>query len=243
MEKNKEFFINHFKSLLSECKNLQKQLAAANYSKRDKFTAWIRRRQKLEMTEDICHEIELDYFDKNDLKKIIQIICNELLKLIPPRKRKHAQKLLINFRLPSEELTWEKLNAVSNAHSLAIENKNLCATCAKKINWWNFFSKHIDKEGNKFCSKRCEEAFHDLVCDKCQIKIIDTPHYLNKEEREGIICFDCANTKCLDCRKTIPRSQNYFQNLLPGPAGEKENYSTSYSSLCKSCQEKKKVKE
>jgi hypothetical protein len=95
----------------------------------------MKKRQKLELTEDDCYEIELDHFDKKDLKQIIQIICNELLKLIPPRKRKYAQKLIRNFRLPSEELTWEKLNAVSNAQSLPAESKSNCATCAKKINW------------------------------------------------------------------------------------------------------------
>jgi len=95
----------------------------------------MKKRQKLELTEDDCYEVELDHFDKRDLKQIIQIICNELLKLIPPRKRKYAQKLISNFRLPSEELTWEKLNSVSSAQSLPAESKGQCATCAKKISW------------------------------------------------------------------------------------------------------------
>jgi hypothetical protein len=241
MEKNKEFIVDNFQSLLNECKSLRKKLDSANYSKRTRFYAWMKKRQKLELTEDECYEIELDHFDKRDLKQIIQIICNELLKLIPPRKRKYAQKLIRNFRLPSEELTWEKLNAVSSAQSLPIESKNQCATCAKKISWWSFFSKDIDSQGNQFCSRNCREEFHDLVCDKCQIKIFDTPHYVNKEEKEGVICFDCANTKCVGCRKTIPHSTDYFQKLLPGPEGpkHKSNSAENYLPFCKACQAKK----
>ncbi|CAJ0919116.1 489_t:CDS:2 [Entrophospora sp. SA101] len=130
--------------------------------------------------------------------------------------KKYAQKLIRNFRLPSEELTWEKLNAVSNAQSLPIE-------------------------GNQFCSSSCREEFHDLVCDKCQIKIFDTPHYVNKEEKEGVICFDCANTKCIECHKTIPHSSGYFQKLLPGPEGQKIKSSNTgnYLPLCRICQAKK----
>ena len=39
MEKNKEFIVDNFQSLLNECKNLRKKLEATNYSKRTKFYA------------------------------------------------------------------------------------------------------------------------------------------------------------------------------------------------------------
>ena len=69
--KKKEFLIDNLKSLLQECKKLEKQLAGANYSRRTKFYAWIRKRQKLELIEDECHAMNLDAFDKIDLKKIV----------------------------------------------------------------------------------------------------------------------------------------------------------------------------
>ncbi|RHZ36693.1 hypothetical protein [endosymbiont GvMRE of Glomus versiforme] len=241
MGANKEFVFDNFQSLLSECKSLRKKLGSANYSERIKFHKWMEKRQKLEITEDDCYEVELEYFDKKCLKQVIQIICNELLKLISPRKRKHAQKLICDFRLPSEKLSWERLNSVSSSQSLPIEGKNLCATCAKKISWWSFVSKNIDEQGNQFCSHSCREEFHHLICDKCNVKIFDTPYYINKEEREGIVCFDCASTKCLGCHKTILHSSDYFQKLLLGLEREKtrSSHSENYFPFCKSCQTKK----
>jgi len=56
-----------------------------------------------------------------------------------------------------------------------------------------------------------------------------------------VICFDCANTKCTGCRKTIPHSTDYFQKLLPGPEGQKNknNSAGNYLPFCKACQAKK----
>lgn len=39
MEKNKEFVVDNFQSLLKECKNLRRKLESASYSKRTKFYA------------------------------------------------------------------------------------------------------------------------------------------------------------------------------------------------------------
>ncbi|RHZ36406.1 hypothetical protein [endosymbiont GvMRE of Glomus versiforme] len=243
MEANKEFIFDNFQSLLRECKSLKRKLEEDNYKERTKFYSWTKKRKKLELTEDYCYGIELDHFDKKELKQIIQLICNEILKLIrPPCKRKYAQRLICDFSLSSDDLTWEKLNSVSSSQSLPIEEKNRCATCAKKFSWWGFFSKDIDKQGNQFCSRSCREEFNDLFCDSCKKKIFDTPYYIDKDKEEGVICFDCVNTKCLGCRKYIPRSPDYFQKLLPGLQGEKNKSGDSagnYLPLCKSCQAKK----
>ena len=246
MEKNKEFIVKSFHSLLNECEILRKKPSLASSDKRGQFYLWRKKREKLEVIENDCHQVKLDHFDREDLKKIIEIISNELLKLISPRKRKYAKKLIADFSLPSQELTWEKLNSVSNFQSLALKSKNHCATCSRKITWRDFFSKYVDQTGNQFCSLNCYQEFHDIVCDNCQKKLLfDEPYYANPKEKEGIICFDCAGTKCSQCYKTILRSPEQIQKLLLPSSEDKKSEKVKteafndFPLLCKACQAKR----
>jgi len=94
-----------------------------------------------------------------------------------------------------------------------------------------------------------------LLCDKCHSLISDTPYYLNKDEKEGVVCFDCINTECSQCRKIIPHSPDYLRQLLPGGENsssfpkenknyqsDEENFSQgkkNYLPICKSCRAKR----
>jgi len=239
--------LGYFKQLFEECKTLRKRLIKSSDT-REKFYAWLGKRKELEAIENKINEdkskgIELDWFDKEDLRKIVKIIYSELVQLIPPRKRKNAGELLKKSSIPSDEINWERLNAVPSAEPLAIVQGNRCATCSKEIKFWNIFNKQKDDKDNQFCSKKCFEKFYLLLCDKCQRKIEGTYYYSNDEKKEGSICFDCAAIKCLECSKTIVHSIDYSQEFLPGNQehnSEKQYQEEShYSPVCKSCQLKK----
>ncbi len=132
------------------------------------------------------------------------------------------------------------MSAFSSPFPLSISNqRNQCATCSKKLGWLNIFSKQVDKDGNQFCESKCFNKFYDLYCDKCNERKIGNPSYfINEEEKEGIMCFNCVSTECLKCHKTIPHSPEYLASYFQRAEKEKDkNFSEkNYFPLCKSCQ-------
>lgn len=253
---NKEeesFIIEQLESLFRECKRLRVKLAENNYTPREKFELLKDKRRKLEAigSKFRAEELELDSFYKSDVGKIMKILIKELLKLFQPRKRNGARWLFSNLSIPTDSLTQEKLTALSSSQSLAIGGEGNCATCTKKINWWNFFSKRTDEDGNRFCSQKCLEKFSFLCCDKCHGEIDpinDSYQYVyetnerleigQRKEKLGVICSHCALNKCPECSVYYLVSPQQFQKLLPAISEGKEitEAKDNQLSICENCQ-------
>jgi hypothetical protein len=249
----KSFVIEQLEGLFRECKELQIKLAKNNYTPRERFEILKEKRRKLEAigSKFRAEGLKLDSFYKNDIEKIMKILTKELLKLFQPRKRNGARWLFSNLAIPTDDLTQEKLTALSSSRSLAISGEGNCVTCTKKINWWNFFSKRTDKDGNHFCSQKCLEKFYFLYCDKCHNEIdpvnenyqyvYETNERLEigqRKEKLGVICSHCSLNKCSECSVYYLISPKQFQKLLPAIGEGKEIAETKneHSSICENCQ-------
>lgn len=248
------FIIEQLEGLFRECKKLQNKLAENNYTPRERFELLKEKRRKLEAIggKFRAEELRLDSFYENDVGKIMKILIKELLKLFQPRKRSGARWLFSNLAIPTDDLTQEKLTALSSSRPLAIGGEGNCATCTKKINWWNFFSKRTDRDSNHFCSQKCLEKFSSLRCDKCHGEIDpvnDNYQYVyetnerleigQKKEKLGIICSHCSLSKCSECSIYYLISPKQFQKLLPTTNERKEITETKNSnhlSICENCQ-------
>src|SRR5215212_9271486 len=93
---NKEaesFIIGQLRSLFKECKKLQIKLVENNYTARERFELLKEKRRKLEAigSEFQAKNLKFNLFFKEDIEKIMKILTDELLKLVPPRKRSGAQ--------------------------------------------------------------------------------------------------------------------------------------------------------
>lgn len=245
-----ESITRHFNQLSKECSTLAERLNSSAISNRRKFAAWIEKRKKLEAVENEYNQSQnqWSYQDRAWLsarytEPLVKFICNEILKLLSPRKRKYALSLLKASEVSSEVLSWEVINSVPSAHPLATGNEEQCATCTQKIDWRKFFSKCSDQEGNNFCSKKCKQEFWVIACDRCQDKIKKTEnfYYVDEIRQEGVLCFPCASIKCEECKRMfIPAKTSFPNYLLPHelkvPTSQK---SPALASLCELCRLKK----
>lgn len=249
------YIVDYSKQLLNECLDLKAKITDYDKEKKIKFNDWKSKRERLEAIEgkyDQMNEAEKNWLTNRYIEPIRKIIYQEILKLLPPRKRKYARELL-NSSHSSHNLSWENLNLVPSSKSLSSGNETHCAACAKPVNWWSFFGKKKDGDGNLFCSQKCLNEFYSLVCDNCKMRIQGNFYYIDEERQVGTLCFLCGTVKCLGCFKTMPSPKNYFSGFLPiGNNGEvkklssnqqhndQEKHNYMESRFCKSCREKNK---
>lgn len=45
--------------------------------------------------------------------------------------------------------------------------------------------------------------------------MVESPYYIDRDRQEGLLCFECASTKCSKCSKTILLPATYFEKLFP----------------------------